>query len=101
MTMKNRLLAFTDASGWMLGLIGAVTLLLLSPATLIAFARAVAGTTLIAGMVIVGTRIFFPQVNLSDLIERANSGNTAAGLVASALITFCGMAFLGVIWAMK
>lgn len=99
--MKNRFLALFDTSGWMLGIIGAAVMFFLAPSSLIAFARAAAAATMIAGLVIFGTRIFFPQVKLTDLVERASKGNVASAIVAAALMIFCGMSFLGVVWVMK
>lgn len=99
--MKNRLSSLLDPSGWMLGLVGVIILLITSPMTLIAFARATAAASLIAGLVIVGTRIFFPQIKLTMHVDNAVNGNIASAIIAGSLVLFCGMAFLGVVWSMK
>lgn len=99
--MKNRLFSLLDPSGWMLGLIGVITLLITSPMTLIAFTRATAAASLIAGLVVVGTRIFFPQIKLTTHVDNAINGNIASAIVAGSLMLFCGMTFLGVVWVMK
>jgi len=55
----------------------------------------------LAGIAVVVCRVVLPQVNLSRLLRGANSGNVADSLVASSVILFLGMIFLGLVWWSK
>lgn len=55
---------------------------------------------ILAGAAIIVSRVTFPQVNLSKLVEEATIGNKAAGFVAGALIIFVGLLVLALVsWA--
>lgn len=55
----------------------------------------------LAGVAIIVSRVTFPQVPLTKLVEQAyQEGNRAAGFVAGALIVFVGLLILSlVLWA--
>lgn len=97
----KRLRALGDKSAW----------LLIAPAAMaLFFIDASAAKTLLqwslfgivlAGVSIVISRIVFPQINLTDLVQDAYvEHNRASGLIASALILFVALIFIGlVVWA--
>jgi hypothetical protein len=54
---------------------------------------------MLAGVQIFLSILMWPNVNLRDLLERAENGNTAAGLAAAGLMTFNGMSLMAqVLW---
>lgn len=46
---------------------------------------------IIAGVAIMVSRIVFPQINLTRLIEEAHEGNKASAIVAGSLLLFVGL----------
>lgn len=54
----------------------------------------------LAGIAIIVSRVTFPQVELTNLVKKAEDGNKAAGQVAGALIVFVGLLLLALVtWA--
>lgn len=46
---------------------------------------------IIAGVAIMVSRIVFPQINLTRLIEESHQGNKASAIVAGSLLLFVGL----------
>lgn len=54
---------------------------------------------MLAGVQIFLSILMWPNVNLRDLLERAEEGNSAAGLAAAGLMAFNGLSLLAqVLW---
>lgn len=54
---------------------------------------------MLAGVQIFLSILMWPNVNLRDLLERAEEGNTAAGIAAGGLMAFNGLSLLAqVLW---
>lgn len=54
----------------------------------------------LAGITVIISRIMFPQIKLTELVEQAMQGNRAAGTIAGSLVIFVGVMMLAlVIWA--
>ncbi len=51
----------------------------------------------LAGVAIHISRIVFPQIRLTTFVRQAESGNVAAGLVASAIIIFVAVIVLALV----
>lgn len=59
-----------------------------------AFALVLAGVSVVVSMVI------FPQIKLTDLMDRTRKGDMAAAIVAGALLLFFGLLFYSMVfWA--
>lgn len=55
---------------------------------------------IIAGVAVMVSRIVFPQIRLTKLINEAHEGNIASGVVAAAVIIFLGVLLLALVtWA--
>ncbi len=54
----------------------------------------------IAGVAIMVSRVVFPQINLTRLIDETHEGNKASAIVAGALLLFVGILFFALVtWA--
>ena len=96
----GRLHATLDGSAWML-IAPALAVLFFVDSSL---ARTMVEWSLfalvLAGVGIIVSRITFPQIVLSDLLDDARKGNTASALVAVAVIAFVAAVLLAmVMWA--
>lgn len=55
---------------------------------------------IIAGVAIIVSRIVFPQLNLTKLVEEVHGGNTASAILASGLLLFVGLLIFALVtWA--
>ncbi len=54
----------------------------------------------LAGLAIIVSMVIFPQINLTDLVNRARAGEQPAATVAAALLVFFGLLFYSMVfWA--
>lgn len=98
--LRKRLTPFMDLTAWVLLLVSLFPLWLIDSAMVATLVQwAVFGLAL-AGVSVVICRIILPQVSLSDWLELARGGNTAAGLVVVAVSLTLSITFLAMIlWA--
>jgi hypothetical protein len=101
--MRNfkRLAALIDQSAWLLMLPAAFFLWLADPAMMKTLLQWTSFALVIAGACVIISRVIFPHIELTELVERAvDSRNVAAGIVASAIILFVGILIHSLIyWA--
>lgn len=56
--------------------------------------------TLIVGMAVMLSRIFFPQIDLGRLVDEVILENRAAATVVAGLMVFCGLLIMALmLWA--
>lgn len=98
---NSRLAALVDKSAWLLIAPAIAALYAIDPALAKTFAQWSIFGLVLAGVSIMISRIVFPQIELTKLVESAHTEkNAAAGLVASAVVLFVGLVILSlVIWA--
>lgn len=95
-----RVAPLVDRSALLLGAIGLSVLLVLDWRAALTLAQWSVFALVIGSIVIVISRVTFPQLKLSELVERVKAGDLPAALVVAALLVYCGLAFVGVaLWA--
>lgn len=98
--LKLQLKALTDKNGWLLIVIGLAAVGFSDLKMMLTLLQWAVFALVIAGLVIMVSRITFPQIRLTDLMERVKAGELPAALVVLGLLLFCGLLFIGtVLWA--
>lgn len=92
----NNILALFDANAWLLIAPVLVILFAIDPAMAKTMVQWSLYMFVLCGMVIIISRIMFPQIDLSRLVANAASGNAGAGLVVLGLMFFLGMFLLAI-----
>jgi len=97
---RERAKALRDRSAWLLIAIGIVVLGLTDFALLATLLQWTAFSLVLAGVTIVVSRVTFPTLSLSDLLEKAKAGELPSAVVVAALVLFVGLLFNGIVtWA--
>lgn len=100
MAQFNRTKALADKSAWLLILPSLIILYFTDPAMLKTLIQWMAFAPVLAGVAVIVSRVVFPQIHLTTLAREAIKGNTAAGLLASAIVVFVAIVVLAlVMWA--
>lgn len=100
MTSFKRTKALADKSAWMLMIPSIVALCFIDLSMLKTLLQWLVFAPVLAGVAVIVSRIVFPQIHLSSLVEQTEKGNTAAGILASALVLFVALIVLVlVMWA--
>lgn len=96
-----RLGALIDGSAWLLILPAMLVLWFLDPAAAKTLLHWSVYFLVLAGMVVIISRIVFPDIKLGEWLAEARAeNNVAAGLIVAAVILFVGLAMLAaVLWA--
>ena len=98
--LRKRLAPFLDLTAWVLLIASIVPLLMIDPAMVVTLAQWTAFALALAGATVVIVRVVLPQVDLSEWLGHARSGNVAAGLVVLAVALIVCFTFVGlVLWA--
>lgn len=98
--MWARIAPFGDISALVLITVGAVVLGLTDLPLLMMLSRWISFAFIVAGVVIVLSRISFPSVQFRTWIPLVKQGNVAAGIVLGAVILYCAVVFSSVVfWA--
>lgn len=99
-SLWQRLKPLGDLSAWVLLILSILPLILLSPSMLATLVTWTCFGLALVGISVMLCRLVLPHVELSEFLGRALNGNLAAAIVASAVILYLGVLFLGlVIWA--
>ena len=99
-TTRDQIKALADKNGWLLIIIGLAAVGFSDIKMTMTLLQWAVFSLVIAGLVIVISRITFPQIKLSELMERVKSGDQPAALVVLGLLLFCGLLFVGTaMWA--
>jgi uncharacterized membrane protein YjfL (UPF0719 family) len=100
MTSFKRTKALADKSAWMLMIPSIIALCFIDMSMLKTLLQWLVFAPVLAGVAVIVSRIVFPQIHLSTLVEQTEEGNTAAGILASALVLFVALIVLAlVMWA--
>jgi len=98
--LRKRLVPFFDLTAWVLLLAAMVPLLLIDSPMVVTLAQWTVFALALAGVTVVIVRVVLPQVDLSEWLGHARSGNVAAGLVVLAVALIVCFTFTGlVLWA--
>ena len=92
-----RLSAFIDKSGWLLAAVGAIVVGISDLSLLLTLLQWTAFSMVMAGVVIVISRVMFPQIKLTEFVEEAKKGNVAASIVVFSVVSFCAVMFIGIV----
>ena len=97
----SRFGALLDKSAWLLMAPAITVLYFIDPAMAKTLLQWTVFGVVLAGAAVIISRIVFPQIRLSDLIDAAKfEKNIAAGVIVGAVIIFVGMIMLSlVVWA--
>lgn len=99
----RRIAALFDGSAWLLMLIGGIALVFTDPGLLVALLSWSAFALVLAGLVIVVSRIMFPQINLQELMANVLFGGSnaiGAAIVVASVVLFCSVLSISfVLWA--
>ena len=99
-TTRDQIKALADKNGWLLIIIGLAAVGFSDIKMTMTLLQWAVFSLVIAGLVIVISRITFPQIKQSELMERVKSGDQPAALVVLGLLLFCGLLFVGTaMWA--
>lgn len=97
----KRVTAVFDISAWVLIAIGAAWLFFSDVSLLGMMIRIGLFCSVIAGFVIVVSRIMFPQINLDDFVKDAREGKSGSATVVAAILISNAVMFLAmVIWSL-
>lgn len=98
--LKPRLRPFTDLTAWVLLIVSSVPLLFIDRAMFITLVEWTLYAIALAGIAVFLSRVLLPHLRLSLWLERAWTGDRAAAFVASSVILFLAIIFIGmVLWA--
>lgn len=98
--LKPRLRPFTDLTAWVLLIVSSVPLLFIDRAMFVTLIEWTLYAIALAGIAVFLSRVLLPHVRLSLWLQRAWEGDRAAAFVASSVIMFLAVIFIGVvIWA--
>lgn len=96
----KRLLPFFDLTAWTLFLVSLVPLYFINRPMLYTLIQWTAFALALAGVSVGLSRLLLPQIDLSDMVQRARYGDTAAGIVVFAVAFLMSFLFLGIVlWA--
>lgn len=96
----KRLEALIDRSAWLLIIPALIALYLIDPVMLKTLAQWLVFAPVLAGLAIIVSRVAFPQIDLGELVADVRDGNTAAGILAAAVVLFVALLLLALIlWA--
>lgn len=96
----KRLEALLDKSAWMLIIPSLIVLFFIDKTMLQTLTQWLVFAPLLAGVAIIVSRVVFPQIHLTTLVEQVRQGNMAAGLLAAALVLFVAIVIVAlVMWA--
>lgn len=99
-TAARRLAALLDGSAWMLMVPAAMALWWLDPPMVKTLATWSLFFFLVTGIVLIISRIAFPDIKLTPFVDRAFYGSTAAAIVvASVMATVAFLVLAFVLWA--
>lgn len=100
MTAFRRIKALGDTSAWLLIAPSLIALYFIDQAMLQTMLQWMVFAPVLAGVAVIVSRVVFPQIHLSTLAREAIKGNTAAGLLAAAIVVFVAIMVLAlVMWA--
>lgn len=98
--LLRRLHPFLDMTAWVLLLIGFIPLYLIDRAMLLTLLQWSAFGLALAANAVVLSRLFLPQVDLSEWVKEAKQGSVAAALVVASVALLISAVFIGlVIWS--
>lgn len=96
----KRTKALVDKSAWLLILPSVVALFFIDLSMLKTLLQWLVFAPVLAGVAVIVSRIVFPQIHLTDLVEQTQKGNVAASILASALVMFVAVVVVAlVMWA--
>lgn len=97
----RRVRALVDKSAWLLILPAVLYLFLIDTAMARTLLEWTAYALVLAGITIIISRVTFPQIDLSDFVDKVSkTGDRAAAMVVSAIVIFSGLLMLAlVLWA--
>ncbi len=99
-SLFRRLSALFDKSALVLIVPAVCVLVAIDPPMLKTLVQWMAFAPILAGVAIIVSRIVFPQIQLTDLINDARAGNTGSGIVAASVIGFVAVIVLALVtWA--
>lgn len=98
---NSRLGAVFDASAWLLMAPALAALYAVDPAMAKTLVEWTIFGAVLSGAAVIISRIVFPQIKLTELVEDAkNENNTAAGIIVGSVVVFVGVLILAlVLWA--
>lgn len=100
MAQFKRMKALADKSAWLLILPSLLALFFIDQAMLKTLIQWLVFAPILAGVAVIVSRVVFPQINLTTLVEQTRQGNTGAGILAAATVLFVAMVILAlVMWA--
>ena len=100
MSKFKRTKALADKSAWLLILPSVAALFFIDLSMLKTLIQWLVFAPVLAGVAVIVSRIVFPQINLTELVRSTEEGNTAAAVLASALVLFVALVVLAlVMWA--
>lgn len=96
----RRALPLFDGSAWLMAGVGLFILALLDWRTAATLAQWSLFALVVGALTIIISRITFPQIDLSELMDRVKAGDSPAARVVAALLIYCALVFIGVaLWA--
>lgn len=96
----KRLKALLDKSAWLLILPSIVALFFIDKAMLETLVQWLVFAPVLAGVAIIVSRVVFPQIHLTTLVNQVHKGNTGAAILASSLVLFVAIVIVAlVMWA--
>lgn len=100
MTTFRRIKALFDTSAWILIAPSLIALFYIDESMLSTLVQWLVFAPVLAGVAVIVSRIVFPQIHLTTLVEQSIKGNQAAATLASSLVIFVAILVLSlVIWA--
>jgi hypothetical protein len=98
--LKKRLAPLGDLTAWVMILLSLVPLALVDLAMVATLIQWTAYAFALAGVSVVVSRIVFPQIYLTEWIDRAKEGSLSAALVVLGITIFLGTVIMSmVLWA--
>lgn len=96
----KRVQALIDKSAWLLILPAVAYLAFVDTAMVRTLLEWTAYALVLSGIAIIISRVTFPQIELTDLVQQVTKGNRAASTLAAAVVLFVGIVMLSlVLWA--
>lgn len=99
-SITKRLRALTDKTALLMILPCFILLWFIDEAMTLTVVQWLLVAPIITGLAVIVSRMMFPQIDLTRLLNEAHGGNRASGIVVAGLLMFVGLLILSLVtWA--
>ncbi len=99
-TTAKRFLALIDQSAWLMIAPCALAIYFIDDTMFKTLLQWLLFAPILTGVAVIVSRIVFPQIHLTEMVDEVKAGNTAAGILSGCLVLFVAVLVVAlVLWA--